>query len=80
MTLRVELEELPENVQKAIEAGEAVEIIRDGCTLATVPAEGPKTATALWEALAKLPPLDDDYERDIADGLSILRPQPYPWE
>ena len=81
MTLRIELKELPEDVQRAIEAGEPVEIVRDGCAVAAVTAQSEKTWGAYLASRRAAPPLDvDDFERDIAEGLKALRPQPYAWE
>jgi antitoxin (DNA-binding transcriptional repressor) of toxin-antitoxin stability system len=47
---------------------------------AGLPAGPLRTDKTLWEALAELPPLDKDFERDIASGLEMLVHKPYPWE
>jgi len=80
MTLRVDITRLPEDVQHSITAGEPVELECEGNIVATVHPSANRGGTRLWVALAKLPPLDPDFERDIEEGLKALEPQPFAWE
>lgn len=81
MSLKVNARDLPSRVVEGLSRGETIEIERDGVTIARA---SPVTAGApqakLWTALAELPPLDPDFERDIAELGRVVRPQPYPWE
>lgn len=56
----------------AVERGESVVITRGDRRVAELrPAPG-HTIRELKDAWAKLPPLDDDFERDIAEGMSMV--------
>lgn len=65
----------------AVEAGETVEIVRGGRTVATVSPPLRPNGRALREALEALGPREDDphFAKDIADGLAILTPWENPW-
>jgi prevent-host-death family protein len=57
-----------------VEAGETVRITRGSEMIAEVAPARRRTGADLERALAaaKLPPLDDDIERDIADTLALV--------
>ena len=64
-----------------VTAGERFAIEEDGEVVATIgpPAEKRMvTLRQLAEALAKLPPLDDDFAADVEQARSILRPTEIP--
>jgi prevent-host-death family protein len=63
----------------AVERGETVAIVRGGRAVAVVSPPPPATGRALREALAGLPPLDDDLERDMALGMEPLDEGGDPW-
>jgi antitoxin (DNA-binding transcriptional repressor) of toxin-antitoxin stability system len=56
----------------AVEAGESGRITRGKEPVAEIRPAPPHTTRDLLAALATLPPLDDQFEADIADGLSCI--------
>ncbi len=56
----------------AVEGGESVTITRGGRPVAILGPAPVATGRALREALAGLPPLDEDFERDMALGMEPL--------
>lgn len=80
MAIKVDASELPTEVLDALDRGESVEFEDEGRVVGTLRRDTPPSGPGLWEVLAALEPLDDDFEADIARGLSILRPQAHAWE
>ncbi len=80
MALKLEASELPTEVLRALERGEAVEFEDEGRLVGTLRPDQASGGTALWDALARLEPLDDEFEADIERGLSLVKPQPHAWE
>jgi len=83
--LRIDIAELPAAVRKALEEGREVLFEDHGAVVARVAGcEKPKGGdlNELVKALRDLPPLDEDYERDMAQIASwINRPaEPPAWE
>lgn len=60
----------------SVEAGEIVTITRGHQPVAEIRPATKFTGRDLDLALRKLPPLDEDFEQDIADALSLVTP----WE
>lgn len=56
----------------AVERGETIAITRAGHVVAEIRPAAATTGRALREALAALPSLDDDVEKDIADATALL--------
>ncbi|VTR77022.1 MULTISPECIES: type II toxin-antitoxin system Phd/YefM family antitoxin [Cellulomonas] len=63
----------------AVEHGETISITRAGHVVAEIRPASPSTGRRLHEALAGIPPLDDDLEADIAAATSLLTEDPDPW-
>ena len=56
----------------AVERGETVRIKRKGGVVAEISPAGGSTFGALKTALRGVPPLDDGFESDIAEALSLV--------
>lgn len=80
MTIRVELDRLPPDVVAALERGDSVEFESHGKVAAIARPEAPGTKGGLWLALAELPPMDEDFERDIAKIGEVVHEQGWAWE
>ncbi len=83
--LRIDIGELPEELRKALGEGREVLVEDHGAVVARVAAcASPRGGdlNALVKELRELPPLDDDYERDMALIASwVNRPaEPPAWE
>jgi prevent-host-death family protein len=52
--------------------GESYTVVRHGRPVAKLEAAARPSLRALAEAIEREPLLDDDFERDVRDGLSIL--------
>lgn len=63
----------------AVEHGETVAIARGRRTIAVIGPAPVRNGLGLRTALAGLPSLDDDLERDIAAATSLLTESPDPW-
>jgi prevent-host-death family protein len=63
----------------AVEHGQTISITRAGRVVAQIGPASPSTGRRLREALAALPPLDDDVEADIASATALLTDDPDPW-
>ncbi|MBD7919831.1 MULTISPECIES: type II toxin-antitoxin system Phd/YefM family antitoxin [Cellulomonas] len=64
----------------AVERGETVQVTRAGHVVAELRPATPSTGRRLREALAGLPPLDDDLESDIDAATSLLTDDGGPWD
>lgn len=83
MTVRVELEALPESVRQALSRGDDVEVSDRGRRVARLtPAREDTDWAAFWKARAGAPPLDyDDFLRDIEETREALNaPMTDLWE
>jgi hypothetical protein len=81
MVARVSIEQLPAEVREAIARGESVCVYDEEHLKATVVPEATESEEGLWEALAKLPPLDDDFEKDIREAyVAVIKDKPLVWE
>ncbi len=80
MAAKLSLEDLPADVREAIARGERVCVYDDGQVAATVvPEDKPKgDGRELWRALAELPRLDDDFEKDVEGAFAPVLGDP--WE
>lgn len=68
------MDDLPDEVAAAMAAGDEVLVERDGKVVAVLAprAERKGDIHALVEALRALPPLDEDFERDLATAREWL--------
>ena len=87
MTLRIDIEHLAEEIDGAlacIEAGDEVLLEREGTVVAalTPRREAKGGLRALVEARRNLPPLDEDWERDMAIVAADInrKPEKTAWE
>jgi antitoxin (DNA-binding transcriptional repressor) of toxin-antitoxin stability system len=63
-------------------AGEEIEILRNGAPIAELrPASSrPTIAATQWrELMAALPPVDEDFARDVEKGRAVFGPPTSPW-
>lgn len=63
-------------------AGEEIEIVRDGAPIAELrPASSRPTVSATqWrELMATLPPVDEDFARDVEEGRAAFGPTTAAW-
>lgn len=63
----------------AVEQGETVSITRGRRAIAVIGPAPARTGRDLRAALAGLPPLDDEFERDVAAATSLLTEGQDPW-
>ncbi|MET9328618.1 type II toxin-antitoxin system prevent-host-death family antitoxin [Tsukamurella sp. NPDC003166] len=56
----------------AVERGESITVARGGRVIAEISPARQRTGRDLRAALAALPPLDKDFETDIADAIGFL--------
>ena len=83
VTINVEDSRFAEGMRELlahIHAGESVALEHHGRVVARVAPQPVAKPTALWAALAKLPPLDDDFEKDIAELDKVVYDKPHQWE
>jgi len=64
----------------AVERGETVQVTRAGHVVAELRPATPSTGRRLRDALASIPPLDDDLESDIAAATALLTDDGGPWD
>jgi len=64
----------------AVERGETVQVTRAGHVVAELRPATPSTGRRLRDALASIPPLDDDLEADIAAATALLTDDGGPWD
>jgi prevent-host-death family protein len=70
-------------VMNRVGAGEEIEIVRNGAPIAELrPARSPSTITAAqWrELMTDLPPVDDDFARDVEQGRAAFGPPSGAWQ
>jgi antitoxin (DNA-binding transcriptional repressor) of toxin-antitoxin stability system len=69
-------------VMSRVGAGEEIEIVRNGAAIAELrPARSRPTITAAqWrELIATLPPVDDEFARDVEEGRAAFGPPSSAW-
>jgi prevent-host-death family protein len=69
-------------VMSRVGAGEEIEIVRNGAPIAELrPVRSrPTISAAQWrELMATLPPVDDDFARDVAAGRDAFGPPSSAW-
>jgi len=70
------------HVISRVEAGEEIEIMRNGVPIAELrpPGSRPTITAAQWrELVATLPPVDEDFARDIEQSRAALGPPTSAW-
>lgn len=86
MVVRIRAEDLADEVREPLSRGEMVEIEHDGQVVARLEPCAPGRAGVDWKAYVEArksdPPLDDEFERDMATARELLNEpvETAPWE
>ncbi|MBK9546937.1 MAG: hypothetical protein IPO51_14070 [Dehalococcoidia bacterium] len=78
MTVRISVDRLPPEVVEALDRGDTVVFERLGKVTA-VARPGETSGSRLWHELAKLAPLDSEFEADVAALSNVVVPQGSAW-